>query len=117
MLLARLDEASITLLHVASPESDPRSRRFFEEFSPALYGLKHITRTVTAKGEISKAIAIEAEDHQALTIGAPSNELQPNSWMQSLLTKILSSEDKTLVLVNEYIPQTTSSTPRSVDLK
>jgi hypothetical protein len=114
--LARLDEASITLLHVASPESDPRSRRFFEEFSPALYGLKHITRTVTAKGEISKAIAIEAEDHQALTIGAPSNELQPNSWMQSLLTKILSSEDKTLVLVNEFIPQTTSSTPRSVDL-
>jgi hypothetical protein len=115
--LARIDEASITLLHVASPESDARSMRFFEEFSPALYGLKHITRTITAKGEISKAIAVEAQDHQALIIGAPSNELQPNSWMQPLLTKILSSEDKTLVLINEYIPQTTSSTPRSVDLK
>jgi glucosyl-3-phosphoglycerate synthase len=70
--LARVDEASITLLHVASPESDPRRMRFFEEFSPALYGLKHITRTITAKGEISNAITSEAHDHQAITIGAPS---------------------------------------------
>jgi len=113
--LARIDEASITLLHVASPEADPRSMRFFEEFSPALYGLKHITRTITAKGEISDAIAAEAQDHQAITIGAPSNELQPNIWMQSLLTEILSNDDKTLVLVNEYIPESISSSPISID--
>ncbi len=109
--LARIDEASITLLHVAPPESDPRSMRFFEEFSPALYGLKHITRTITAKGEISKAIAAEAQDHQAITIGAPSNELQPNIWMDSLLKDILSKEDKTLVLVNEYLPASQTPSP------
>ena len=115
--LARIEEASITLLHVAPPESDPRSMRFFEEFSPALHGLKHITRTITAKGEISNAIAVEAQDHQALTIGAPSNELQPNTWMRSLLTKILSREDKTLVLVNEFIPQATSFPQKKADTK
>jgi len=103
--LARIEEASITLLHVAPPDSDPRNLRFFEEFAPALYGLKHITRSITAKGEISKAIAAEAQDHQAITIGAPSNEIQPNIWMNSLLTDILSKENKTLVLVNEYFPE------------
>ena len=109
--LARIHDASITLLHVAPPESDPRSMRFFEEFSPALYGLKHITRTITAKGEISKAIAAEAQDHQAITIGAPSNELQPNIWMDSLLKDILSNDNKTLVLVNEYLPESPTPLP------
>ena len=108
--LARIEEASITLLHVASPQAEPRSMRYFEEFSPALYGLKHITRTITAKGEISDAISAEAEDHHAITIGAPSNELQPNTWMQSLLSDILAKEDKTLVLVNEFIAKDASLT-------
>lgn len=115
--LARIEDASITLLHVAAPESDPRSMQFFKEFSPALHGLKHITRTITAKGEISKAIAQEAQDHQGITIGAPSNELQPNVWMQSLLNNILSREDKTLVLVNEYFPEIPSHPPIFVDSK
>ena len=112
--LARIDDASITLLHVASPESDPRSMRFFEEFSPAMYGLKHITRTITAKGEISDAIAAEAQNHQAITIGAPSNEVQPNTWIQALLSDIILTEDKTLVLVNEFIPQYVSPTKKGI---
>ena len=115
--LARIEDASITLLHVASPETDPRGMRFFEEFSPALHGLKHITRTITAKGEISDAIATEAQNHQAITIGAPSNEVQPNTWMQSLLSDILINEDKTLVLVNEFIPQYVSPIKKGVDSK
>ena len=115
--LARIEDASITLLHVASPETDPRGMRFFEEFSPALHGLKHITRTITAKGEISDAIAAEAQNHQAITIGAPSNEVQPNTWMQSLLSDILINEDKTLVLVNEFIPQYVSPIKKGVDSK
>lgn len=112
--LARIDDASITLLHVASPESDPRGMRFFEEFSPALYGLKHITRTITAKGEISDAIAAEAQNHQAITIGAPSNEVQPNTWIQSFLANILVNEDKTLVLVNEFIPRYVSPIKKGI---
>jgi len=115
--LARIEDASITLLHVASPETDPRGMRFFEEFSPALHGLKHITRTITAKGEISDAIAAEAQNHQAITIGAPSNDVQPNTWMQSLLSDILINEDKTLVLVNEFIPQYVSPIKKGVDSK
>jgi len=115
--LARLEEASITLLHVAFPESDPRRMRFFEEFSPALSGLKHITRTITAKGEIGDAISAEAHDHQAITIGAPSNKLQPNIWMQSLLSEILSQDEKTLVLVNEYVPQSGTEVPIPVESK
>jgi glucosyl-3-phosphoglycerate synthase len=67
--------------------------------------LKHITRSITAKGEISKAIVAESQGHQAITIGAPSNEIRPNVWMNSLLDQILSDETKTLAIVNEYFPR------------
>ncbi len=106
--IARLEDASITLLHVTSPETKNDKTRFYEEFSPALYGLKHITRSITAKGEIAEAIVSEAQDHQALTIGAPTNEIRPNVWMNSLLDKILSDKTKTLIVVNEYFPKTLS---------
>lgn len=107
--LARLEDASITLLHVASPEAKEGKGRYFDEFSPAIYGLKHITRSITAKGDIAQAIVSEVQDHQVLTMGAPSNEIRPNVWMNSLLDKVLSDETKTLVVVNEYIPRTSSA--------
>lgn len=103
--IARIEDASITLLHVADPNIKKRSTRFFEEFSPAIYGLKHITRSITAKGEISKAIFAESQDHQAIIIGAPSNEIKPNKWMNSLLDEVLADETKTLAVVSEYFPQ------------
>ena len=103
--LARLEDASITLLHVESPDTQDRKVRFFEEFSPAIYGLKHITRSITAKGEISQSIVNEAQDHQVIVIGAPSNEIRPNIWMNSLLELVLSDEAKTLIIVNEYFPR------------
>ena len=103
--LARLEDASITLLHVESADTQNRKARFFEEFSPAIYGLKHITRSITAKGEISQSIINEAQDHQAIVIGAPSDEIRPNIWMKSLLDLVLSDETKTLIIVNEYFPR------------
>ncbi len=110
--LARIEDASITLLHVASPETKEGKARFIDEFSPAIDGLKHITRSITAKGEVSQAIVSEVQDHQVLTIGAPSNEIRPNVWMNSLLDKILSDETKTLAVVNEYFPKTISPLQR-----
>ena len=106
--LARIEDASITLLHVASPENKDGKTRYFDEFSPAIYGLKHITRSITAKGEISQAIVSEFQDHQVLTMGAPSNEIRPNVWMNPLLDKVLSDETKTLLVVNEDFPKTIS---------
>ncbi len=103
--LARIDDASITLLHVATPGIKESKVRFFEEFSPAIYGLKHVTRSITAKGEISQAIISEILDHQVITIGAPSNEIRPNLWMNSLLDEVLADETKTLAIVNEYFPK------------
>lgn len=64
--LARLEDASITLLHVESSDTQNRKARFFEEFSPAIYGLKHITRSITAKGEISQSIINEAQDRKSV---------------------------------------------------
>jgi glycosyltransferase involved in cell wall biosynthesis len=113
--LARIVDATITLLHVAAPGSDPRSMRFFEEFSPAVSGLKQITRTVTAKGEISNAITAESKNHQAIVIGAPSNELQPNTWIQALLDEILGDDERTLVLVNEFVGDLPSISIPSMD--
>jgi glucosyl-3-phosphoglycerate synthase len=113
--LARLEDASITLLHVETPGIQKRKARFFEEFSPAIYGLKHITRSITTKGEISQSIIDEAQDHQAIVIGAPSNEIRPNIWMKSLLDLVLSDETKTLTIVNEYFPRELSpSTAREI---
>ncbi|MGW8143177.1 MAG: glucosyl-3-phosphoglycerate synthase [Anaerolineales bacterium] len=102
--LARIDDASITLLHVAPADSNKGKTRFFEEFSPAISGLKHITRSITAKGEISEAIVAESKDHQAIAIGAPSNELRPNVWMNSLLDIVLADHTKTIAFVHEYFP-------------
>ncbi|MCK4899640.1 MAG: glycosyltransferase, partial [Anaerolineales bacterium] len=112
--LARLEDASITLLHVESPDLPDSKRRFYGEFSPAIYGLKNITRSITAKGEISQAIMNEAKDHQVITIGAPSNEIRPNIWMNSLLDVFLSDESKSLAIVNEYFPKDLS--PETVKL-
>lgn len=107
--IARLKDASITLLYVDSPELKEGKARFFEEFSPAIYGLKQIKRTITAKGEILEAILTEAQEHQIITIGAPSNEIKPNVWMNSFFDEVLADESKTLTLVSEYFPQTITS--------
>jgi hypothetical protein len=103
--LARIDDASITLLHVTSPEIQDSKARFYEEFSPAIYGLRHVTRSITAKGEISQAIVSEIQDYQAITIGAPSDEIRPNVWMNSLLDEVLADETKSLMFVKEYFPR------------
>lgn len=102
--LASLENASITLLHVTPPVNRDRKSRFIKEFSPAIYELKHVTRSITTKGDVVQSIVAEAEDHQVITIGAPSSEIQPKSWIAPLLDTILSDETKTLTIVNEYIP-------------
>jgi glucosyl-3-phosphoglycerate synthase len=110
--LARLEDATITLLHVASPEDPDSKSRFSEEFAPAIYGMRHITRSITTKGDISAAIIDESKDHQAITLGAPSNEIRPNTWMNFLLEEILTDTSKTLVIVNEHLPEDFSSAER-----
>lgn len=103
--LARLDDATITLLHVSTPE-DPHSKsRFSDEFTPALYGMRHVTRSITTKGKLSDAIIDESKEHQAITIGAPSNEVRPNTWMNSLLVELLANNAKSLIIVNEHLPK------------
>jgi glucosyl-3-phosphoglycerate synthase len=109
LALSRIGNADITLLHVAEPEAERKDLRFVDEFSPAISSLKNITRSITAKGEIAEAIVEEAQDHQAMTLGAPSNEIRPKNWINSLLKEILSDENITLMLVNEYFPQTLES--------
>lgn len=111
--LARLDDATITLLHVSTPDDPDSKSRFSEEFTPAISGMRHITRSITAKGEISKAIVDEIHDHQAITIGAPSNEIRPNTWMNNLLDEILADEAKTIVIVNEHLPEELSPIERN----
>ena len=103
--LAHLEDASITLLHVESPDFSEKKARFFKEFSPAIYGLKNVTRTITTRGDLPQAIISEAQDHQAITIGAPSNEYGPNIWMDSFLDFVLVDGNKSLLMVKEYIPQ------------
>lgn len=99
--LARLSGGSITLLHVTSQKKKGEKIRFIEEFSPALYDLEPVTRTITAKGDISTAIIAEAQDHEAIVMGAPSTRQTEATWQRSFLDQVLASPDKTLIIVKE----------------
>lgn len=100
--LARLAGASITLLHVTSKEKIGDKIRFIEEFSPALYNLEPITRSVTAKGDISASIMLEAQDHEAIVMGAPSSDLAESTWHKPFLDRLLAIQGKTLIIAKEH---------------
>lgn len=100
--LARLTGGYITLLHVTSREKKGEKIRFIEEFSPAIYNLEPVTRSITAKGDTSTAIANEARDHQAIVMGSPTTELTKTTWQQSFLDQILAAKDKTLIIAKEH---------------
>lgn len=100
--LARLSGGSITLLHVTSKEKKGEKIRFIEEFSPALYSLEPVTRSITAKGDVSAAIMSEAQDHEAIVMGAPSTKSTETTWQQSFLEQVLASKDKTIIISKEH---------------
>jgi hypothetical protein len=101
--LAKLTNGEITLLHVTQEDTRESENQFFEEFNPALQGLKRITRSVTTKGDIPKEVVKEAQNHQAIVMGAPV-DTRPNSWAGPLLTSIIAETDCTLIVVKEHRP-------------
>ena len=60
--------AEITLLH-AVPEG-AADEGAFESLSSVLWGLRGVTRRITARGEVADAILQEARHHQAIVMGA-----------------------------------------------
>jgi glycosyltransferase involved in cell wall biosynthesis len=100
--IARFTNATITLLHVTRHGNRDAEMQFFDEFSPALHGLEHITRSVTTKGEISHAVLAEANDHQVVVMGAPSRQSPGEGWHGPLVDAISQLPKATLILVKEY---------------
>jgi glucosyl-3-phosphoglycerate synthase len=98
--LAQTLNASITLLHVASSTKDERFQ-FTDQFSPAVYGLERIQRTVTTKGEIPDAVLKEAENHQVIVMGAPTESAGTGRWQGPLVNHILRDTRKTVIAVME----------------
>jgi glycosyltransferase involved in cell wall biosynthesis/nucleotide-binding universal stress UspA family protein len=100
--LAQHANASISLLHVADPETPEEEARFVSEFTPAIQALHNISRTIMARGEISKAIINEARHHDLLVMGAPVGWDAQIGWSGRILQEVLANTEKTLIVVKEY---------------
>ena len=109
--LANLTNGEITLLHVTQESTRESENQFFEEFNPALQGLKRITRSVTTKGDIPNEVVKEGLNHQVIVMGAPV-DTRPNSWTGPLLTSVIAETDCILLVVKEHRPTATVPTLR-----
>jgi glucosyl-3-phosphoglycerate synthase len=107
--LARLADATITLLHVTTPETREDKIRFLEEYSPALYGLEPVTRSLTVKGELPAAITKETFEHEVIVMGVPGERARSTAWWNSFLDNLLSDESKTIVIGTQVQPSIDAS--------
>ena len=108
--LAREKNASITLLHVANQATPPDKDFFSQEFTPALYALRQVERSVTRKGDIPKLIIEEALSHDVVVMGAPSRQRSQLEWRGPLLDEVIdgiqrSGKPITLIVVKEKKPK------------
>jgi glycosyltransferase involved in cell wall biosynthesis/nucleotide-binding universal stress UspA family protein len=100
--LAQRSNASISLLHVTDPEYPDEEAQFISEFSPVIQTLQNITRTITARGEVSRAIIDEAKRHELIVMGAPSSWNEEKGWSGQILQDVIKKTDNTLIVVKEY---------------
>jgi glycosyltransferase involved in cell wall biosynthesis/nucleotide-binding universal stress UspA family protein len=100
--LAHHSNASISLMHVSDPESPEQEALFISEFSPAIQSLQNITRTITARGDVSKAITAEASRHDLVVMGAPRAWDENTGWSGNILQNVLASTDQSVIVVKEY---------------
>ncbi len=96
-------DAHITLLHVTCEGPRHESEEEFDAFRPALRGLRRVTRTVTALGDIPKTILEEAAHHELIVMGAGRSE-ERQDWMGEILRTVAAGTDTTLVVVKEAAP-------------
>jgi hypothetical protein len=102
--LAQESHAEISLLHVTQGEQRDQETQFFDEFHPAMRGLERITRSVTTKREVSRAIVEEATQHEIVVMGAPFYNVRADGWNGPLLDSVRSNIDSTLIIVKEHRP-------------
>jgi len=91
----------ITLLHVTSQERREDELAFATEFSPALYGLDPVSRSITLKGEITSNIIAESSQHDVIVMGAPSRQVWDNSWSGPILNSVKEETNTILIVVKE----------------
>lgn len=102
--LAQTTHAEISLLHVIQGEQRDQETQFFDEFHPAIRGLERITRSVTTKREVSRAIVEEAIQHEIVVMGAPFYNVRSDGWSGPLLDSVKKNINSTLMIVKEHRP-------------
>jgi glucosyl-3-phosphoglycerate synthase len=112
--LARLVDGTVTLLHVSSPGARETTDSYTAQFTPALYGLENIKRSLIVKGELPDAILNEVADHETIIIGVPDIESKPADWLPALINTLLEDQSKTLILVKDRKPAFTA--PDAADI-
>lgn len=101
--LAHRSNATISLMHVLDPETPDDEARFISEFTPAIQTLHNITRAVTTRGAVSKAIITEASRHDLIVMGAPKTWDDKNGWGSTLMNEVIGSTENTLIVVKEFV--------------
>jgi glucosyl-3-phosphoglycerate synthase len=104
----------VTLLHVSSPGARETTDSYTAQFTPALYGLENIKRSLIVKGELPDAILNEVADHETIIIGVPDIESKPADWLPALINTLLEDQSKTLILVKDRKPAFTA--PDAADI-
>lgn len=99
--LANSIEGQITLLHVTSKETREDEIKFVGEFTPALYGLDRITRSITLKGDIASGILAESNFNDVIIIGTPSRKISKNHWSGPILDSVNEESKSVLIAVKK----------------
>ncbi len=97
-------DAHITLLHVTCEAVAQEEETDFDAFLPALRGLRRVTRTITALGDIPDIILEEAPHYQMIVMGAGQGEEKTQDWMGHILRTVAAGTDITLIVVKEAKP-------------
>ncbi|MFN2196820.1 MAG: glucosyl-3-phosphoglycerate synthase [Anaerolineales bacterium] len=99
--LAMLSEnGEISLLHAVKQAPREAEAKLFSNFGAALRSLHQLTRAVTVVGNVAETIVREAQLHDAIVMGAPSNT-PSHSWRNETVDRISSQFDGTLIIVKQ----------------
>ena len=99
--IAQTLEGFMTLLHVTSKERREDEETFLDEFTPALYGLERITRSITLKGDIAAGIVSESGLNDVVIMGAPSRQVRKDHWSGPILDTVFSETNAVLIVARK----------------
>jgi nucleotide-binding universal stress UspA family protein len=96
--------AAITLLHEVGRPPREAEAQLFTTFVSNLRSLERINRTMTNVGDVAQAIVEEADQYQAVVMGASVQPVTPGCWGGPILDTVAGSVKTTLIVAKAHPP-------------